>query len=196
MANATRKRCAHCGGGMLLVRVDAKFCTQRCGTYYRRKRGKLPVKMARSRRFVRYSARKVPLTAGGRAASSTNSRSWCTLSTARKARAGIGVGYVLGDGVGCIDLDDCFDGAHLKPWAQELLDANPGTLVEVSMSGNGLHIFGLLPEGRGRVIRDGRKIEVYSVGRYVALTGNRYGDAPASLRPLNLEPIENVRDER
>ena len=190
MAETSSKACAYCGGGMLLVRAGSRFCSQKCGTYYRRKRNKLPARMAAGRRFVRYSAQKVPLTVGGRAASSTNPASWTTLDKARRARVGVGVGYVLGDGIGCIDLDDYFTGDELKPWAAEIIAANPDTFTEVSMSGRGLHVFGLLPEGAGRVIRDGRKIEVYSVGRYIALTGRRFGDAAATLRPLNLDPLD------
>lgn len=184
-----RKRCGYCGGGMLLVRADAKFCSQRCGTYYRRKRNKLPARMARSRRFVRYSARKVPLTVAGRAASSTNPATWTTLEAARRSHCGNGVGYVLGDGIGCIDLDDCFTEDGLAPWAQAIVDQNPQTLIEVSMSGRGLHIFGVLAEQPGVVIRDHRKVEIYSTGRYIALTGMRYGNSPAALRPLNISGI-------
>lgn len=182
--------CAYCGGGMLLVRAGSRFCSQKCGTYYRRERNKLPSQMASTARFVRYSARKVPLSVGGRAASTTNPATWTTLDRARRSRHGVGVGFVLGDGVGCIDLDDCFAGGELKPWAAEIVAANPGTFTEVSMSGRGLHVFGLLAEGAGRVIRDGRKVEVYSVGRYIALTGDRFAGSPARLRPLNLTPLD------
>ncbi len=67
-------------------------------------------------------------------------------------------------------------------WAQAVVDANPGTYIEISRSGEGLHIFGRLDEAAGRNFRDGeRAIEFYSTGRYIALTGNRFGSAPLRL---------------
>ncbi|MGP9652001.1 hypothetical protein ACT3TP_16135 [Glutamicibacter sp. AOP38-B1-38] len=97
---------------------------------------------------------------------------------------GAGSGFVLGQGIGCIDLDHCFDGGELLPWAAELVAANRGTYIEASMSGEGLHIFGLLAESPGYKIRDGRNIEVYSSRRYIAVTGARFKGAPNVLAPL------------
>ena len=59
----------------------------------------------------------------------------------------------------------------------------PETFIEVSQSGNGLHIFGLLPESPGR--NKGNGVEVYSVGRFIAMTGNRYDSAPSSLADIS-----------
>ena len=56
-----------------------------------------------------------------------------------------------------------------KPWAQQIIDANAGTFMETSLSGTGIHIWGLLDSRPGRVIRDGRNIEIYTAGRYMAL---------------------------
>jgi primase-polymerase (primpol)-like protein len=111
---------------------------------------------------------------------------WARYGPAKRSATGDGLGFVLGDGVGCIDLDHCLNGDRVAPWAQAILDRSPSTYVEISMSGDGLHIFGLLPEGRGRVIRDGRaSIEFYSTGRYIAVTGNRWGSSPSSLADLS-----------
>jgi primase-polymerase (primpol)-like protein len=179
--------CGHCGTTLLTVRAGAKFCSTRCRVYAARaakKRDVLPPEMASERRFVRFNARKVPLTVEGRSASSTNPDTWTDLGTARASTAGEGIGYVLGNGVGCIDLDHAIVGGVVADWAQDVLAANPDTYVEVSRSGEGFHIFGLLSETPGRKVRDGRNIEVYSVGRYIALTGNRHASAPAKLAPL------------
>jgi primase-polymerase (primpol)-like protein len=174
---------------MKLLRSDARFCSTKCRVYYSR-RPKLPEKMAQSRRFVRYTARKVPFSVTGAPASSTNSETWASYDDAKASTVGAGLGFVLGDGVGCIDLDHCFAEGELAPWAAEIVAANHGTFMEVSMSGEGLHIFGLLPEGPGRKIReDQRSIEVYSRGRYIALTLNTFDNAPATLRPLILPGI-------
>jgi len=184
----TSTRCLYCSGPLVLVRADAKFCTPKCGTYYRRKAskaGSLPAQMTVHPRFVRYTSTKRPIMATtGKSASSTNSATWTDFQTASASTMGEGVGFVLGAGVGCLDLDHCFTNGVLDSWAADVVAANPNTFVEVSRSGEGLHLFGLLPEGPGRKIRDGRSIEVYSTGRYIALTANRFGSAPLILSPL------------
>lgn len=182
-----KRTCQHCGQSMLLARADAKFCTTKCRVYASRaakKAGSLPKEMTDLPRFVRYASTKRPLTVGGRSASSTDSATWSAHSDAVASKMGEGVGFVLGAGVGCIDLDHCIVDGELEQWAIDVLAANPNTFVEVSRSGDGLHVFGLMPEGPGRKIRDGRNIEVYSVGRYMALTGKRYNNAPLRLAPL------------
>ena len=178
---------------MVTVRADARFCTQKCGVYYRRKLAQIPTELTSKHRFLRWKLvirggkeTKVPITVEGRAASSTDSSTWSTFRKAQTSAVGNGFGFVLGDGVGCIDLDDAFECGVVAPWAQAILDSNPNTFVEVSQSGNGLHVFGLLAEGPGRKIRDGRNIEWYSVGRYIAMTGKRFGKSPSRLAPLVL----------
>lgn len=130
--------------------------------------------------------KKRPLSVGGFPASVTNPAHWTSLATARASRQGVGLGFVLaGDGIGCVDLDDCVSGGVVADWAQEFLDANPGTFTELSVSGTGLHVWGLLEAGPGSRIRDGRNIEVYSTGRYIAL-GSRFRGSPLRLEPLNI----------
>lgn len=187
------KRCEYCGGTMVTVRADARFCTQKCGVYFRRQLSKLPSELTSKARFVRWKLAirrgketKVPLTVDGRAGSSTDPRTWSTFTEARASSVGKGFGFVLGEGIGCIDLDHALVDGVVAPWAQAVLDANPDTFVEISQSGTGLHVFGYLAEGPGRKIRDGRNIEWYSVGRYIALTGVRFGAAPSRLAPLVL----------
>lgn len=168
---------------MLLPRVDAKFCSPKCGTYYRRL-GALPKELTSRARWVRRSGRKVPLMANGRVASSTDPETWTSYAKAKASIAGVGLGFVLnGDGIGCLDLDSCISDGRVEPWAREILDANPNTFVELSASGEGLHIWGLLESMPGRRIRDGRNLEIYSTGRYIAM-GSRFNRSPLKLSPL------------
>lgn len=128
---------------------------------------------------------KVPTQISGRQASSTDSRTWSTYSEAKASTVGSGLGFALGENVGCIDLDDCIVDGVVEPWAQAILDAAPETYMEVSQSEEGIHIFGRLAEGPGRNLRSsGRTVEVYSAGRYIAVTGRRLGDAPSRLADL------------
>lgn len=140
--------------------------------------------MRRSARWVlwrneqrRGVAAKMPLQLNGRRASSTDPRTWTNFRAARASDRGDGIGWILGDGIGCIDLDHCLDGDELAPWAAEIIDQNRrrAILIEVSQSGTGVHIFLPMRTGRGSKIRDGRNIEVYppDSGRYIAVTGRR-----------------------
>lgn len=169
-----------------------RFCSTRCRVAAHRAKRTLPPEMTSRRRWLRWDRRtlkgrstKVPLQANGRLAKSTDPDTWTAYSTARDANAGCGIGFALGDGIGCVDLDHCLVDGQLLPWAAELLDRIPSTYVEVSPSGDGLHIFGLLPEGAGRVIRDGRAIEVYSRGRYMTVTARPWAGSRARLADLS-----------
>lgn len=85
---------------------------------------------------------------------------------------------MLGDGLGCYDLDNCFeDDGALKTYAAELLESVDPIFVERSVSGRGLHIFVHAPEAKGWR-RDG--IEFYSRDRFIRVTGDRF---EASLLP-------------
>lgn len=157
----------------------------KCRVYASRK-PVIPAEMAAKERWVRRNKRKMPLTIEGRNASSTDPRTWSSHAQAKASSVGSGLGFVLGEGIGCIDLDHCFQGGILADWAQEIVDRAPSTYMEVSQSGEGLHIFGLLPEAAGRNIRrGGRNVEFYSVGRYIAVTGDRFADSPSKLADLS-----------
>lgn len=135
---------------------------------------------------MRFDREKRPIRVdSGRFASSTDSETWSSHAAASKSRRGVGLGFALGGGIGCIDLDHCIVGGVVAGWAREVLHYCPPTYVEVSMSGTGLHVFGLLPEGPGTMLRDGRSIEVYSVGRYIAMTGDRFERSPSKLGDLS-----------
>lgn len=186
--------CLHCGEPTNLLRKGAKYCSDSCKmkAYRSRKRSSeaFPKRMRDSNRWLRWKrsqrgsrVTKRPVTVDGRAGSSTNSNTWSDYASAKASRIGDGVGFALGDGIGCIDLDDAIVDGRVADWAQEILDECPATFIEISQSGNGLHIFGLIPEQPGR--NTGRGVEVYSAGRFIAMTGNRFANAPSRLADLS-----------
>lgn len=131
--------------------------------------------MLHTPRWVNWDANKRPVNPNtGTWASSTNPSTWGTFHQARRESRHIG--YVLGEGIGCIDLDHALsaDGT-LTPGAQALVDYYPDNWVEISPSGNGLHIWGTAPEVRGlRRTWRGQSIEFYTQGRYITVTGNTW----------------------
>jgi len=136
---------------------------------------------------VRYSPRKVPLTTAGRAASSTDPATWTSYRKVGESKVGCGVGFVLnGDGIACIDLDHCLAGGRLAPWARRILEMLPATYVEVSPSGDGLHVWGLGRLDRGRKVKvDSGSVELYGTDRYITVTGRRFEDSPSRLGDIS-----------
>ena len=165
------RRCENCGGELpTRARRDRRTCSTRCRVALHRA-GALPRELTSRRRWVRHD-RKVPITPDGRAASSTDPSTWSTHSEAVRSKAGDGLGFALGDGIACLDLDDCLDSrGRPNELAREVLARVPGAYVEISPSGRGLHIWGVAPEQPGR-----RQIayEAYSTGRYITVTGRVY----------------------
>ena len=121
----------------------------------------------------------------GAVASSTDPGTW---GSYRDARACVhphdGVGFVLnGDGIVGVDLDDCIHDGVLARWAERVVALFPGCYCEVSPSGAGLRLFGTGQLERGRVLRtvEGGHVELYGTGRYLTVTGRRWGSAPSEL---------------
>lgn len=125
---------------------------------------------------------KRPVTVSGAPASSTNPSTWDALRNVLASDVGDGVGFMLGGGIGCLDLDHCLTLSGPSAFAREVLASVPGTFVEVSPSGTGLHVFGLLPEGPGRKVPG---VEVYRRARFMTVTGEAFGGAPAVLGDLS-----------
>jgi putative DNA primase/helicase len=90
-----------------------------------------------------------------------------------------GIGFELADDDGLFggDLDACIDPntGEVADWASEIISA-ANTYTEQSPSGTGLRFFGLgtLPPGR----RKAGPREMYDRGRFLTITGRRFGDAP------------------
>ncbi|WP_406345530.1 bifunctional DNA primase/polymerase [Streptomyces sp. NBC_00648] len=188
MATKVERLCSQCSAPMpITARSHAETCSPRCRKA-RSRAQQLPVELTSRDRWVRYTAKKMPLTVSGRAASSTDPATWSSYTAVKASTAGVGAGFVLaaGDGLACIDLDHALDASgRPEPWAQRILDTLPPTFIEISLSGRGLHVFGLAPAGPGRKIRRGETaVEIYTRGRFIAVTGNRFAGAPARLADL------------
>jgi putative DNA primase/helicase len=86
-----------------------------------------------------------------------------------------GIGFVLGDGVAGVDLDNCRnpETGALTTDAQRIIDALM-SYSEVSPSGRGVKIYVRASERKG-VRRKG--LEIYGPGRYFAVTGARVAGA-------------------
>lgn len=154
-----------------LRRGDQVTCSSKCRVAAHRA---LPALELRDRaRWVRRMSSKMPMRCDGSPASSTNPDTWCDYNTAATSNIGAGLGFVLnGDGIVCVDFDHCLDGrGRALPWAAALLESVPATYIEVSPSGDGLHVWGFGTVGKARVITG---VEVYGNGRYLTVTGRRW----------------------
>lgn len=180
---------------MKLYREGAKTCSAKCRKRVSRasKAVQIPAEMVNSERWMRWKkvnrngkTTKRPITVDGLSGSSTDSSTWSSHAEASNATIGDGLGFALGQGVGCIDLDHCISDGVVADWARTIIDQCPPTFIEVSQSGTGIHIFGLLHEGAGRNIRrNGTAVEFYSTGRYIAVTGNKFEGSPSVLGDLS-----------
>jgi hypothetical protein len=101
------------------------------------------------------------------------------LEAARKAGDGFGLGFIVGEGLVAIDLDDCLDAEGVaKAWARPLLTALDavGAYLELSPRGRGLRAFvrGELPRAvKHPFAPEGDKLESWSHSRWVSITGRR-----------------------
>lgn len=139
---------------------------------------------------------KLPIDPRTGAPAKTNDEStWGTLGEAQHAvreHALEGVGIVLGNGLGGVDLDACRypETGELAPWAREVINEF-ATYAEVSPSGTGVKLFAVgAPENlpANTIPIDGQAIgeknpaiEAYSSGRYFTVTGEILEGAPAEV---------------
>lgn len=128
---------------------------------------------------------KVPCVAGSdHRASVTNRNHWREFDTALAGaeRPGYGLGFVLGDGIAGVDLDDCVDPTiqSIAPWAEYVIEAL-SSYAEVSPSGTGVKIFvrGSLPEPGKGIKRP--EIEVYDRDRFFTITGLHLPGSPSTI---------------
>lgn len=181
------RKCEHCEKRLpVWRRRTARFCSTRCRVADHRAVRKVPADLRSRDNWIRHDDRKRPLDLCGNFAKVNQSHAWVSHTEASCSTVGAGLGFVLdGSGIGVIDLDDAIVDGHLLPWAAEVVAANRGTFVELSRSGRGLHIWGYLDEAPGRRLRDGRNIEIYSTGRFIAM-GKAIRGSGSKLKPLNI----------
>lgn len=88
-----------------------------------------------------------------------------------------GAGFVLTESTGlwCVDVDNCIasDGA-LSPLASEACGYFQGAAVETSVSGRGVHIWGMgtVPPHANKYSSQYGKLELYTSHRFIALCGD------------------------
>lgn len=127
-----------------------RYCSDRCRTAAMRERragrNAIPYEMTHADRWLRWKrvtrgdgTTKRPITIAGRPASSTDPATWCAWWDALGSTAGDGLGFALGGGFACIDLDHCYDRRnHLTDWAKMLLAPVEGrTYIETSPPATG-----------------------------------------------------------
>ena len=147
-----------------------------------------PVELLELSRWIRRSVEKVPLQVSGRNASSTAPQTWSSYAAASSSSVGAGLGFVLnGDGIVCVDLDHCLvESSVVAGWARQIVGQIPGTFVEISPSGDGLHIWGRSSFAGGRRFTvDGGAVEIYADARYLTMTGRKYEGSTDVLADLD-----------
>lgn len=139
---------------------------------------------------------KPPRQAGGAYAHNDKPETWARLDMIDMARHGFdGIGLQLLNlkGFAALDLDkvrDADTGAVL-PWAAAVIAC--GSYAEVTPSGTGFRVLGTVAPDHPAMHRkfnhpQGGEIEFYAAmetGRYITVTGERFGDAPDALAPLD-----------
>lgn len=132
---------------------------------------------------------KIPYSAlTGKMASSTDPKTWTTAKEALTKSDNIGI--ILHDKkLICIDIDHVIEnkkivGEEKEKIAELILEAD--TYTEISQSGTGLHLF--FESEQPITIKHNKKapFEVYSTGRYIAVTGTTYG-SNKPVRTVSLE---------
>jgi len=107
---------------------------------------------------------------------------WTDAKTAqqRAKETGLGIGFVFteSDPFYFVDIDHCNEGGAWSPFALDILSRLPGAAVEVSQSGEGLHVIGTGHPGPHGCKNADVGLELYTDLRFVALTGRDIvGDA-------------------
>lgn len=166
-----RWECEACGEPLEIQKAGrpSKFCSNACRQWaYRQRRARrIPPEMVAACRWAKSDGKR-PVTITGAPASSTDPAGWCGYEDVKTGPHG----FMLGGGFACIDLDQCLNRRGvIARWALAIIKAVPGAFVEKSISGKGLHVFGLAPEGPGRRIGP---VEWYSSSRFIRMTEQVY----------------------
>lgn len=118
--------------------------------------------MTSRRAWVRADGKR-PVRVDGSPASSTDPSSWSSFADVQRG-PGDGFGVMLGDGLGCYDLDHVSD-ADARDFIAGIEE--PIVFVERSMSGAGVHVFVEAPEAKGW--KRGN-VERYTRSRFIRVT--------------------------
>lgn len=190
--DVSKFRCDNCDEPAVLSKTGRprRFCSNKCrqASYRRRRelealeRFTVPAGLRDRNRWVLHRDKR-PVAVGGWWTSVNDETTFMQYGEACAAlnRDGVdanGLGFVLnGDGLVCVDLDDCVQGGEPTAVAREFLDAIGNTYVEYSPSGRGLHVWGYAIMDKGRVFKGkSLKVEVYPSKRFITVTGRPYRD--------------------
>lgn len=166
---------------------------------------KIPQELKDMKRWVCYALEtretgevtKVPINAiTGKKAKCNDALTWTYFNIAKNGCLKYkcnGLGFMLGDGIFGIDLDNHPD-SNGEMMSQEQFDELANEFVdalnsysELSQSGLGVHIIckGTLPKGRRR----NGNVEMYDTGRFFAMTGKTILDVPINEREEEVKPL-------
>lgn len=151
-----------------------KYCSGRCRQRAHRVRASVLPAFMRERVAWCRAAGKRPIMVDGAPASSTNPATWSKFAGV-KTGAGDGFGVMLGNGVGCYDIDHCYIDGVLDGWVFEFIKTidEPIIYAERSISGEGLHVFIKTDERAGQKLRFmGKTVEAYTRQRFIRTTLN------------------------
>lgn len=134
----------------------------------------------------------------GEAASPLDPSTWSDLETACKyahENGCISLAYALDgkDKICCIDIDHCFNAKReMSDTAKAVWNACGNTYREVSVSREGLHIFGKT-DGLGlQVFSDAGDMEFYERGKFMTVTGDAFGEKRKELLNLDSLPVKDL----
>jgi len=135
----------------------------------------IPQELRDLSRWVRHRD-KQPIATGGWRISVHDTEAWVSYPEAIECSRGDGVGFVLnGDGIVCIDLDDCVADGVVDDEALAFLELLGPSYTEFSPSKRGLHVWGYGHLDKGKRFKlGGLKVEAYPAGRFITVTGDPY----------------------
>lgn len=175
---AEKLTCGSCGRSFTRTsKQRPKFCSNACRQQSYRDRQKsrvLPLgDFYGQPRWTRAKG-KAPLQVNGRYAKSTDPGTWSTFDVVNGASVGDGFGVMLGNGLGCYDIDHCLVDGKLEPWARLFIELIPEKVVysEISRSGDGVHLF-FLSDSEGRGSKE-NGVERYTMDRFIRCTFNDF----------------------
>lgn len=150
--------------------------------------------------------KKLPCDVQGNIINSHDPSKWMSAEEAAMSPHGIAFVFAQNDPFWFLDLDDAFQDGQWSQLAQWAIQTFAGCAAEISHSGKGLHLFGAgshcLPIDHG-CKNAGLGVELYTTGRFVALTGTQktgtawidFSDRlPGFVATCGLKPRELVED--
>ena len=138
--------------------------------------------------------------------STTKPEEWASYETALKAynsswnKPNIGLGFLLGDGWGCLDVDNIAPNELNpqdidNPAVYKALDLTGWGYSEISQSKTGIHCFFKLEDEPPKHHNKNKEAEIYTSRRFIAMTGNKIQpDQPPRTSFLDLDQFKLLLD--